>query len=150
MVALEGFLHERGLPALFRSKTEDAELPSSIACLVLDTIGELKDFYAASRIAHVGVDHNVLEPLGFGKPVTVQPGWNDTYPSYPVYCLLREQGGLIEVATAEELAAAWSQLLLGRDSYRSAQQQVRMALETVRGSVERHWIVMAPLLAEMR
>lgn len=147
MSALDGFLRERGLSAQFRSKIDDVELPQALACLVLDTIGELRDFYAASRIAHVGVDHNVLEPLGFGKPVTVQPGWNRTYPSYPVYCLLQQHGGLIEVDSVEALATAWSQLLLGGDVYRGAQERVVRVLADVRGAVDRHLHAMGFLLA---
>lgn len=150
MQALSHFLDERRLPAEFRSKIEDEALSEDLACLILDTIGELKDFYAASRIAHVGVDHNVLEPLGFGKPVTVQSGWNQTYPSYPVYVLLRQQEGLTEVNTVEELAAVWSQLLLGSESYCRAQEMVRDVLESVRGSVDRHWSAVLPLMVDQR
>jgi 3-deoxy-D-manno-octulosonic-acid transferase len=146
MHALDGFLQARGLPARFRSRIADEPLSCDIACLVLDTIGELGDFYAASQVAHVGTDHNVLEPLGFGKPVTVQPGWNPTYPSYPVYCLLHEHGGLIQVASVNELAAAWATLLESPESYRQAQAEIGRVLATVRGADDRHWAVVQPLL----
>ena len=146
MQALDGFLQARGLPAQFRSRIADAPLAAAVACLVLDTIGELGDFYAASQVAHVGTDHNVLEPLGFGKPVTVLPGWNPTYPSYPVYCLLQEHGGLIQVAIADELAAAWTTLLECPDNYRQAQTEIGNVLAAVRGAVDRHWTVVQPLL----
>lgn len=146
MAMLEKFLGQRDIPFLFRSRIGDIPIAPAIACLVLDTIGELRDVYAASSVAHVGADHNVLEPLGFGKPVTVQPGWNETYPSYPVYCLLHEQGGLIQVSTAAELAASWLALLRSPEQYRDAQAKVSRVLEKVRGAVERHWSVFLPLL----
>ena len=66
MQTLSGYLEQRSLPAVFRSALPDAPLSAHTACLVLDTMGELRDFYAAARIAHVGVDHNVLEPLRIG------------------------------------------------------------------------------------
>lgn len=145
MAMLEEFLGHRDIPFLFRSRIDDMPIAASVACLVLDTIGELRDVYAASNVAHVGVDHNVLEPLGFGKPVTVQPGWNETYPSYPVYCMLYEQGGLIQVSTAAELAASWLALLRSPEQYRDAQEKVSRVLENVRGAVDRHWSVFLPL-----
>ena len=146
MVMLEKFLRQRDLPFLFRSRVGDIPIAEEIACLVLDTVGELRDVYAASSVAHVGVDHNVLEPLGFGKPVTVQPGWNETYPSYPVYCLLHDQGGLIQVSSATELAASWLALLRSPERYREAQAKVAHVLENARGAVARHWSVFLPLL----
>lgn len=146
MVVLAEFLVQRAIPSLFRSKTADLPIPSDIACLVLDSIGELRDIYATCCIAHVGVDHNVLEPLGFGKPVTVQPGWNKTYPSYPVYQLLYGQGGLIQLSTAEELAESWRALLGSPERYRAAQAVVADVLASVRGSLDRHWKAVFPLL----
>lgn len=146
MAMLEAFLGQRDIPYLFRSRVGDEPITAAVACLVLDTIGELRDVYAASSVAHVGVDHNVLEPLGFGKPVTVQPGWNETYPSYPVYRLLQEHGGFTQVASADELAAAWKRLLESTESYRQAQVEIGGVLAAVRGAVERHWAVVQPLL----
>lgn len=146
MQALSHFLEERKLPAKFRSKIEDEVLSEDLACLVLDTIGELRDFYAASQVAHVGTDHNVLEPLGFGKPVTVQAGWNATYPSYPVYSLLHDKGGLTQVGSADELAAVWAKLLESSMSYHEAQDEIEKVLATVKGALDRHWQLVRPLL----
>lgn len=146
MQALSQFLEERKLPAKFRSKIKDEMLSEDLVCLVLDTIGELRDFYAASQVAHVGTDHNVLEPLGFGKPVTVQAGWNATYPSYPVYCLLHERGALTQVASPDELADVWNRLLDSSASYQEAQQEIEKVLSTVRGALDRHWQLVQPLL----
>ncbi|MEW6557728.1 MAG: 3-deoxy-D-manno-octulosonic acid transferase [Elusimicrobiota bacterium] len=50
--------------------------PSTINCLLLDTIGELLDFYGIADIVFVGGSlfdesggHNILEPAELGKPV---------------------------------------------------------------------------------
>jgi 3-deoxy-D-manno-octulosonic-acid transferase len=64
--------------------------------MILDTIGELRSYYSLASIAYVGRNHNVLEPLSFGKPVIVLSGWEQEFPSYPVYKVVSEKGLLIE------------------------------------------------------
>lgn len=128
-----------------RSSIADHPIPGEQACLVLDTMGELRDFYAVAAVAHVGVDHNVLEPLGFEKPVTVSPGWNSTYPSYPVYSLLHAQSVLNEAHTADELCAAWlTHLQPGKQKH--DHEQARAVLATLRGATDRHLNVLNNLL----
>lgn len=113
MSALAGFIAERGLIAAFRSRSRDGPLPAGVVCLVLDTIGDLADFYAAAAVCYVGVDHNLLEPLAFDKVVTVGPGWNPTYPSYPIYRALMDAGGVVEVSEPADLARTWLAVLDG-------------------------------------
>ena len=146
MEALRGFLAQRSLPAIFKSTVPDAPIAFDVACLVLDTMGELRDFYAAATVAHVGVDHNVLEPLGFGKPVTVGAGWNATYPSYPVYRLLMDAHSLLEATTADSLASTWLDLINNAERYRSNVQAIGQTLAQARGAVARHMALLAPLM----
>jgi 3-deoxy-D-manno-octulosonic-acid transferase len=138
MRSLRDYLAQRALPAAFRSEMADVAIPEGTACLVLDTMGELRDFYAAATVAHVGVDHNVLEPLAFGKPVTVVPGWNATYPSYPVYRLLSDAGTLIETRSAPELSSSWMDLLKNQRHYRERIESIETTLLEARGAVQRH------------
>lgn len=145
MAALRGFLEERGLPALFRSAVPDAPVAPGVACLVLDTIGELRDFYAAATVSHVGVDHNVLEPLGFAKPVTVRPGWETTYPSYPVYRMLFDAACLLEANDAGELAEHWQDLLDDRQGYADMRQRIGVTIDEAKGAVARHMDLLEPL-----
>lgn len=146
MEALRGFLAQRSLLAVFKSTVPDAPIGLDTACLVLDTMGELRDFYAAATVAHVGVDHNVLEPLGFGKPVTVGAGWNTTYPSYPVYRLLTDAHTLLEATTADQLASTWLDLIDNAEHYRSNVQATANTLAKARGAVTRHMKLLAPLI----
>jgi 3-deoxy-D-manno-octulosonic-acid transferase len=146
MEQLRGYLAQRALPAVFRSAISDGELADGTACLVLDTMGELRDFYAAATVAHVGVDHNVLEPLSFGKPVSVGTGWNATYPSYPVYQMLHEAAALTEVTSADDLAASWQTLLRDPVLYRERSAQVDHILVSARGAVARHLAMLSPWL----
>lgn len=138
MTALLAQLGEAGLAVVRRSQLDDAPLPAHAQCLVLDTVGELRDFYAAATVAHVGVDHNVLEPLGLNKPLTIRGGWDTTYPSYPVYRLLRDRGVLHECDDAASMCAYW--LAAVEQSPRIAEDLHRTeeALASMRGSVARH------------
>jgi 3-deoxy-D-manno-octulosonic-acid transferase len=139
MRALAAALAQRGLATCMRSALADEPLASQTDCLVLDTIGDLRDFYAAATVAHVGVDHNVLEPLAFGKPVSVLPGWEATFPSFPVYHLLRAQDALLEAADADRLAALWLRAIADVRGGAAATRQAQQALERARGAVERHF-----------
>jgi 3-deoxy-D-manno-octulosonic-acid transferase len=150
MQILRDYLGQRGLPAVFRSALADTPIAAQTACLVLDTMGELRDFYAAATVAHVGVDHNVLEPLGFGKPVTVKPGWNTTYPSYPVYRLLMDSQTLIEVAAADQLSAHWLDLIDNANHYREHIDAIGQTLTEARGAVVRHLELLAPWMPKHR
>jgi len=146
MDALRSFLAQRSLPGIFKSTVSDTPIALETACLVLDTMGELRDFYAAATVAHVGVDHNVLEPLGFGKPVTVGAGWNTTYPSYPVYRLLMDAHTLLEATTADPLASIWLDLIDNAEHYRSNVHAIGQTLAQARGAVARHLNLLAPLM----
>lgn len=145
MAALRGFLEERGVPALFRSGVPDAPVAPGVACLVLDTIGELRDFYAAATVSHVGVDHNVLEPLGFAKPVTVRPGWEATYPSYPVYRMLFDAACLLEAEDASQLANSWLGMLDNRQGYADMRRRIGDTIAQAKGAVARHMGLLEPL-----
>ena len=147
MQSLHEFLTQRALAAVFRSAIDDAPLHDEIACLVLDTMGDLRDFYAAATVAHVGADHNVLEPLGFGKPVTVAPGWESTYPSYPVYRMLFDQSALLEATDAAQLQTHWSHAIDARSGGGAHFMQTQAVLERARGAVARHFEVIDSCLA---
>jgi 3-deoxy-D-manno-octulosonic-acid transferase len=146
MTALRELIDSKGWTGRFRSSHGDVELAPEVDCLVLDTIGDLRDFYAAATVAHVGVDHNVLEPLAFGKPVTVAPGWNATFPSYPVYRLLSDEQALLEAGDARTLAAHWHDAIV-RSRRDDASHPARLALERARGAVQRHFEAIENCLA---
>lgn len=150
MQALRDLLAERGLRAQFRSAVADEPLAAECDCLVLDTMGDLRDFYAAATVAHVGVDHNVLEPLGFDKPVSVMPGWEATYPSYPVYRALHDEQVLLESANADDLARHWAEVLDGGARAHALVTHARAVLQRARGAVARHLTALQPWLEQAR
>lgn len=149
MQTLRDYLGQRNLPSIFRSTTNDEPIAAATACLVLDTMGELRDFYAAATVAHVGVDHNVLEPIAFGKPVTVVPGWDTTYPSYPVYRMLMDANALAEADAAASLAAHWFKFLDEPDQYHRHVVATRDALSGLRGAVTRHLEPLSPFMSRI-
>jgi 3-deoxy-D-manno-octulosonic-acid transferase len=106
--------------------------------LILDTIGELRDFYAASTVCYVGVNHNILEPLAFGKPVTVSPGWEATFPSYPVYELLRGTEGVLRVCLVLKRTQKVGSKLLAeqRNGGGSRSTAIERVLARLRGASE--------------
>lgn len=142
MRALSERLNASGLPFVRRAEHGDQALDDDVKVLVLDTMGELRDFYALASIAHVGRDHNILEPLAYACPVSVRPGWNSTYPSFPVYEMTRDGGLLIESDNAATLETLWQSLLT--DSGRRKQQtdRIRSLLEHAQGATERTWSAM--------
>jgi 3-deoxy-D-manno-octulosonic-acid transferase len=143
--ALRALLQEYGMTTAFRSVLGEAREVPDAACVVLDTMGDLRDFYAAATVAHVGVNHNLLEPLSFGKPVTLIPGWTSSYPSFPVYRLLRQAGAVREVADADALAKAWLATLAGTASrHDQSGSMLENALGAVYGAVQRHVAVLRP------
>lgn len=94
-----------------RSRVDDA---SPIDVLLLDTVGDLTDFYAAADVAFVGGSlvpvggHNLLEPAALGLPVVSGP-YNHAAPD--VAAALQAAEGLVVVADAAALGREISRLL---------------------------------------
>ena len=93
---IKDLLTEHALSHEFKSQLRD-KLNDDTKVLVLDTFGELRSYYSIATAAYVGRNHNLLEPLTFGKPVVTLSGWESTYPSYPVYEITKQKGLIIEV-----------------------------------------------------
>lgn len=134
MASLEALIQERGLCGVLRTRIGDVPLRTDVQCLVLDTMGELRDFYGVASVAYVGRDHNILEPLGLDKPVTLSPGWEPRYPSYPVYRLLRESGAVRELPDEASLAAEWIRLLSDSGAHGAQTLHIRGTLERLKGA----------------
>lgn len=96
-------------------RTEATASEQGAAVLLLDTIGELEDFYAAADVAFVGGSlvpvggHNLLEPAALGVATLTGPH-QENAPG--IARALEEGGGLQLVADANELGAALLRLLV--------------------------------------
>lgn len=122
---------------------------SETEVLLVDTLGELLDFYAACDVAFVGGSlvpiggHNLLEPAALGVPVLAGP-YNDN--SQDIAQLLLARGAMHVVRTPTELAAEVSVLL------RDVAARVRMGgvgkavVDENRGALKKLLALIEPLL----
>jgi 3-deoxy-D-manno-octulosonic-acid transferase len=89
-----------------RTRRADALPGNDTQVFVIDTIGELVDFFATADVAFVGGSlcdvggHNVLEPAALGVPSVVGP---QTFNFAEVTTRLRAAGALRQVADADAL-----------------------------------------------
>ncbi len=94
----------QGLRTVQRSVERKASLDTQ--CFLVDTMGELMDFYAAGDMAFVGGSlasiggHNVLEPAALGKPVLVGP---HTFNFAEITKMLLDCGGAVRVNNGTDL-----------------------------------------------
>lgn len=107
----------------FVSRASGMQVNDATSVLLVDTLGELVMLYAAADIAFVGGSlvpiggHNLLEPAALALPVLTGP---HNFNSADVARALIERAGVLEVRTAEELAATLA--LLFDDGTKRARQ----------------------------
>lgn len=134
---LTAALNEAGIRHVRRSEKGDVPIGPEVQCLVLDTMGELRDFYAAATVTHVGADHNLLEPLGFDKPVTTVSTWHTGFPNYPVFEMMKAVDGIVTVDSAEQLGTTWANWLSDPESLKEQRQRVQQVLIDAAGATQR-------------
>ena len=141
-------LERRGLVFDRRGRSETVRPEAQV--LLLDTMGELTAFYAASDVAFVGGSlvpvggHNLLEPAALGVPVITGP---HTENGPEIARLLIEAGGALEVADGVALAAAAGRLLAEPALRERMGESARSFVEAHRGSLARLLALIEPLLA---
>jgi 3-deoxy-D-manno-octulosonic-acid transferase len=120
------------------------------AVVVLDTMGELPQLYALASVVFVGGSlvatggHNVLEPAVAGKAVVVGPHMQNFQEIADQF---REEGGLVQVGSAEELAAAITSLLTDATRRETIGRRAQGLVDRNRGAVARTADALAGLLA---
>jgi 3-deoxy-D-manno-octulosonic-acid transferase len=117
--------------------------------LLVDTLGELMDFYACAEVAFVGGTlvpvggHNLLEPAALGLALVCGP---NTQNAPQVAQLLRESGALTVVADAAQLAEALLALFGNMETRIAAGEAGRVVVESNRGAVTRCLEIVSPVL----
>jgi 3-deoxy-D-manno-octulosonic-acid transferase len=149
--AVAELLARRGIKFARRSDTArvDNAMPEGTSVLLLDTIGELATFYASADVAFVGGSlvpiggHNVLEPAALGLPVLTGPShFNGT----EIAQLLLSRGAALQVADAQQLAAALQRLLDEPAERRRIGDIGKGIVASNRGSVARLLVLIESLL----
>ena len=145
--AVAALLQRQGVR--YVSRRSGAAVAPDTEVLLVDTLGELVDFYAAADVAFVGGSlvpvggHNLLEPAALGKPVVTGPF---TANAAALAALLAAADALAVVTDAAELAARVL-LELGDPAARAARgARGRAALAANRGALARLLVLLEPLL----
>jgi tetraacyldisaccharide 4'-kinase len=108
--------------------------------LLVDTLGELSALYKRADLVFVGGSlngwggHNVLEPALFGKPIAVGPHMQNFRE---IADRLYEADGLLEIADADSLAAAWQRLANGTDEAARLGRNAAEVARAARGAAAR-------------
>jgi 3-deoxy-D-manno-octulosonic-acid transferase len=117
--------------------------------LLVDTLGELLDFYAAADVAFVGGSlvpiggHNLLEPAALGVPVLTGP-YNSN--SAEIAQLLTANGAADVVNDADELGRRVSELLSDPDERGRIGALGRDSVDSNRGALGKLLSLIEPLL----
>jgi len=111
MDELYGYLGSKNIP--YARRSEGPECVRRAAVLVVDVFGELPFYYEHAAICYIGRNHGVLEPLRYAKPTVVAPrrDWRKDYAAYPLYHLLVEHAGILEVENKSMLGDVFMRLL---------------------------------------
>ena len=131
------------------SRTEKQPCDDSIEVFLVDTMGEVPLFFAASDIAFVGGSlvpvggHNLLEPAVQGLPIVTGPHLFNAQEIADDFIKL---GACRVVADEAELAKTIASLLNDRKSAAAMGQKGLALLEQSRGSLERLLVLLEPLL----
>ena len=134
-----------------RSRASDEDLDVAAEVLLVDTLGELLDFYAASDVAFVGGSlvpvggHNLLEPAALGLPIVTGP---HNFNSEEIARLLISRGAAEVVADPRALGRRVAALLSDpaeRDRIGAAGQA---SIDSNRGALAKLLGLINPLLQQ--
>lgn len=143
-------LHKNGYR--FISRTERLPCTPDIDVYLVDTMGEVPLFYAASDVAFVGGTlvpvggHNLLEPAALRKPVVIGP---HLFNTQDIADKFEKVGASIVVNNAGQLGAAVADLFADKAT---AQDIGNLGFELVqnnRGSLARLLRLMEPLILKV-
>ncbi len=133
------------------TRTSGAISTPDTRVLLLDTLGELRDYYAACDVAFVGGSlvpvggHNLLEPAALGKPVITG---EHLYNTEDIAGKLLASGAMLVVPDAASLGAEASKLLSDPDACHTAGEAGKEVIEKNRGALDRLLSLVEPLLAD--
>jgi len=131
------------------SRTDGQPCNASTEVFLVDTMGEVPLFYAASDIAFVGGSlipvggHNLLEPAAQGLPIITGPHLFNAQEIAEDFIEIR---ACEVVADSSELAASVTQLIEDPEKAKKMGSNGLTVLEQNRGSLQRLLVLLEPLL----
>ena len=139
-------LEAAGVPFVRHSQGEHCRADTEV--VLLDTLGELLKFYAASDVVFVGGSltprggHNLLEPAALGRAILTGP---DHSTSAEVARLLLQSGGVEIVTDAMALGLRLEALLADATLRARMGEAARAVVERNRGALARLTALVEPL-----
>jgi 3-deoxy-D-manno-octulosonic-acid transferase len=146
-------LEREEVPFIRRSHRVTPQQIADARVLLLDTLGELLDFYAAADVAFVGGSlvpiggHNLLEPAALGLPILTGPHNSN---SQDVAKLLLSRGAAQVVLGAHELGSRVTALLADPEARARIGAEGRACVDSNRGALAKLLGLIDPLLAGTR
>jgi 3-deoxy-D-manno-octulosonic-acid transferase len=143
------WLTQAGVSFERRSHATDAGA-ADCEVLLLDSLGELLDFYAAADVAFVGGSlvpvggHNLLEPAALGVPILTGP---HTFNGAEIANLLIARGAAEVVHDGAQLATRLAALLADPQARERMGAQGRASVAGNRGALTKLLALIEPLLA---
>ena len=144
-------LVSRGVRFVRRSQVPAAGAIAEAEILLLDSLGELLDFYAGSDVAFVGGSlvpiggHNLLEPAALGLPILTGP---NTSNSAEVARRLIEGGAAEVVRNPQELADKVAALLADPATRARMGEQGRAFVDANKGALQKLLGLVVPLIEQ--
>jgi 3-deoxy-D-manno-octulosonic-acid transferase len=135
-------LTKLGISYVYRNDiTPETQHPAgSIQCLVVNTTGELINFYEVASVVFVGTSlvanggQNPIEPADLGKPVVVGPNMQN-FPD--VIRIFQAQKSIVQVGDAAELEKAFAELLADPERREQLGRAAKRVVEENKGAVNR-------------
>jgi 3-deoxy-D-manno-octulosonic-acid transferase len=130
---VEELLKMRGLK--YNKVSEGVEESHKI--LIVDTMGELRKFYAVSSFAYVGGSlikrggHNLMEPAAFNKPIISGP---HTFNFRYEMMALKKANAVTVVHNSEDLRNVILDFMANPDKYRTLGENAGALLKTMAGA----------------
>ncbi|MGI9199707.1 MAG: lipid IV(A) 3-deoxy-D-manno-octulosonic acid transferase [Woeseiaceae bacterium] len=133
------------------SRTQDMSCDAATDVFLLDTMGELPLFYAASDIAFVGGSlvpvggHNLLEPAALGRPVVSGP---NVFNAQEIADMFITKGACEIVYDAQDLANEIEKLVADPAAAKAMGERGRDIVESNRGSLAKLLRLLEPLIGD--
>ena len=137
---IEELIKAHGFAAVRKTRINEGFIVPEDAVLILDTLGELAKAYSMCVAAFVGGSlvniggHNILEPIGLGKPAIFGPYMNN-FRDITDIALKNGIGFVVE--NAEELANIWMEFLRSPENCKNVADKTTEVISMHHGAAKR-------------